>query len=247
MGDRMMDNFELKPEPKVKRKPIIWNILTVIAILGTLCLLYYFIAIFISPNSTYNPFPPALLPTLFQTNTPTSTIIPQPPTWTPTETIQPTPTRTKAPTWTLLPQMITPSSTGTQATSTITTTAMPATVDITYATSTDLLPDTNCNWQGVGGKVIGPDGNPLAFQVVQMGGTLDGKLINFLTVSGTASVFGPAGFEFVLSEDHAAASVQTLWIQLLDNTTKPLTDKIYFDTYTDCGKNLVVVTFTITH
>jgi hypothetical protein len=34
-------------------------------------------------------------------------------TWTPTQTIQPSPTRTKAPTWTLLPQMITPSITPT--------------------------------------------------------------------------------------------------------------------------------------
>ena len=29
-----MDNFELKPEPKVKRKPVIWNILTVLVLLG---------------------------------------------------------------------------------------------------------------------------------------------------------------------------------------------------------------------
>ncbi len=241
-----MDNFDLKPEPKKKPSPVLWNLLTVVALLATLGLGCYYLSIFINPNSGINPFPPALLPTLFQTDTSTPTRIPQPATWTPTVTIQPSPSRTKAPTWTLLPQMVTPSLTGTIPTATITTTAMPAEAEIAYVTSTDVLPDTSCNWQGIGGKVIGTDGKPLAFQVIQVGGTLDGKLINFLTVSGTATAFGQAGFELVLSEDHTAASVQTLWIQLLDNNSKLLTNKIYFDTYTDCGRNLIMVTFRLT-
>ena len=82
-----MDNFELKPEPKVKRKPVIWNILTILVLLLVICLAYYFTAIFINPNGAYNPFPPAPLPTLFKTSTPTATIIPLAATWTPTPTI----------------------------------------------------------------------------------------------------------------------------------------------------------------
>ncbi len=96
----MMDNFEMKAEPKIKRKPVIWNILTILVLLGACYLAYYFFTIFINPNSPYNPFPPVALPTLYQTSTFTPTIIPKPATWTPTPTVSPVPSRTKAPTWT---------------------------------------------------------------------------------------------------------------------------------------------------
>jgi hypothetical protein len=105
-----MDNFELKPErKKVNLRSLIWNILTVIVLLGICTMANFFLTIFNNPNSPINPFPPAVLPTLYQTNTPTSTIIPKESTWTPTITTQPEPSRTKAPTWTMLPQLITPS------------------------------------------------------------------------------------------------------------------------------------------
>ena len=252
-----MDNFELKPERKVNRKPLVWNLLTVGVLLGICCLAYYFLTIFNNPYSILNPFPPAALPTLYQTITPipsvtpTITIIPREATWTPTTTIQPLPSRTKAPTWTLLPAMITPTITltppisTTKGTPTITTTNMPASAVITYQPSTDFHPDKNCNWLGVAGKVLGPDGKPLTFQEIQLGGTLDGNAINLLTLSGTATAYGQSGFELILS-DHPIASTHTLWIQLLDNKTQPLTNKIYFDTYAGCTQNLVMVVFTKT-
>jgi hypothetical protein len=40
------------------------------------------------------------------------------------------------------------------------------------------------------------------------------------------------------------ASTHELWIMLFDNTGKPLTSKVYLDTFTDCNKNLVMVVFT---
>ena len=248
-----MDNFDLIPETKkkVNRKPLVWNLLTVLALLAACGLAYYFLMVFINPNSALNPLPPAALPTRYQTATVTSTVIPLPPTWTPSATIIPEPSRTKAPTWTLLPEMITPSVTitptitATEPTPTITTTTMPATAAITYAASTTIHTDQGCTWLGVGGKVVGTDGKPLTFQEIKMGGMLDGKAIDFLTVSGTAQAYGTAGFEFVLS-DHTIASTQTLWIQLLDNTATALTNRIFFDTYTDCSKNLVMVVFTKT-
>ena len=112
--------------------------------------------------------------------------------------------------------------------------------------STDFHPDNNCDWLGVAGKVLGTDGKPLQVNaLIQLGGTLDGKAINLLTMSGDAPAYGQSGFELILS-DHPIASTQTLWIQLLDNTTKPLTDRIYFDTYDGCTQNLVMVVFTKT-
>jgi len=248
----MMDNFEFKPEEsKVNRTPLIWNILTVLIVLGILGVGFYYLSIFANPNSPLNPFPPASIPTLYQTATFTSTWIQQPATWTPTNTIPPEASRTKAPTWTLLPEMVTPSVTltpgitSTESTQTITATTMPASAVVTYIPSTNFHPDKGCNWLGVGGKVLGTDGKPLINQYIQMGGTLDAKSINFLTLSSTASIYGASGFEFVLS-DHTIASSQTLWIQLFDINFKPMTNKIYFDTYTDCARNLVMFTFTKT-
>ncbi len=264
-----MDNFELKPErKKINWKNLLYNLLTVVVLLGTFYLATLILTIFTNPNSPLNPFPPAPLPTLYQTATPTSTIIPLEPTWTSTPTTKPVPTRTKAPTWTLLPQMVTPSSTTTPgvtsstvlpisttgttsptttpviASTGTTSTPMPASAVITYAASTTFHPDLNCAWMGVAGKVLGPDGTPLSLMEIQVGGTLGGKaLTTATTLSGTAVAYGTSGFEIPLG-NLPIASTQTLWIQLLDNTAKPLTNKIYFDTRTDCSQNLVMVVFT---
>jgi hypothetical protein len=249
-----MDNFELKPDRKVNRKSLVWNFLTVVVVLGICGLAYYFLTIFNNPNSPLNPFPPALPPTLYQTVTPTSTIILREATRTPTKTIQPSPSRTRAPTWTLLPQMITPSITRTppvmptEPTPTITSTPMPVSAEITYLASTDFHSDKNCAWLGVAGKVLGTDGKPLQSKtLILLGGTLDGEAITLLALSGTAPAYGQSGFELILS-DHPIASTQTLWIQLLDhNTVQPLTNKIYFGTYGECTQNLVMVVFTKIH
>jgi hypothetical protein len=246
----MMDNFELKTEPKVKRKSIIWNILTILVLLGTCYLAYYFITIFVNPSSVHNPFPPVSLPTLFQTATNTPTLIPKPPTWTPTGTMTPVPTRTKAPTWTLVKLVTTPSATMTPTASpipgtpTITPTAMTASATITYEASTTIHPDLACDWMGVGGKVLDAENKPLLFQTIQLGGSLNGETITDIVISGTNPAYGTSGFEFKKLGDAPIVSTHTLWIQLFDNNGKPLTEKIFFDTSADCAKNLVMVVFT---
>ena len=53
-------------------------------------------------------------------------------------------------------------------------------------------------------------------------------------------------FEFDKLAAKPIASTGTLWVQLFDNNGKPLTDKIYFDTFDDCAKNLVMIVFTVT-
>jgi hypothetical protein len=240
-----MDNFDLKPERKVDRQSVLWNILTVFVVLATCCLAYYFLSIFKNPNLPLNPFSPAKVAptlTLFQTETPTSTIIPLDATWTPTITLQLSPSRTRAATSTLVYQLITPSITNTP---TITTTPMPASAAISFLASTAYHPNDKCNWLGVAGKVMGTDDKPLLSQQVLVGGILDDKLINFLTLSGLAPAYGPSGFEIVLS-DHPIASMETIWIQLLDENAKPLTNKIYFETYDDCVRNLVMIVFSKT-
>jgi hypothetical protein len=260
-----MDNFELKPEPKVKKRtPLIWNLLTILTLLGACCLSYYFFTVYSNPNSPYNPFPPVALPTRYQTITPANTVVPLPSTWTPTLTNRPYPSRTKAPTWTLLPKRITstitetptttlpegtltitPITTLTEGTLTITPTPISATAEFTYQASTTMHADSACDWMGVGGKVFDADGKPLQFLTVNLGGSLEGKLVDRMMLSGNVPAYGTSGFEFILG-NHPVASTQQLWIQLFDNTGKPLTEKISFDTYDDCNKNLVMIVFTKT-
>jgi hypothetical protein len=245
-----MDNFELKTEPKAKRKPIIWNILTVIVLLAACPLAYLFLTIFQNPNVLPASLLPAELPTFYLTPTPTTTIIGLAPTWTPTLTMQPSPTRTKAPTWTSVPALITPTATITppanaSAGAETTTTIMPASAVISYVASTTMHPDLACKWMGVGGIVLDVDKKPLLFQTIQLGGTLNGKAVTGQVLSGNDPAYGNSGFEIKLA-DSAIDSTQTLWIQLFDNNGKSLTDKIYFDTYSDCQKNLAMIVFTLT-
>ena len=247
-----MDSFEFKPEQKkFDLKSLVWNFLTLGVLLGICGLAYYFLTIFNNPGSPLNLFPPVLVPTLYQTDTPTSTreMILLEDTWTPTATVKAVPSRTKAPTWTLLPVLITPSITPTftiqptQGTRTITPNPLTPSAEITYMVSIDFHPGNNCDWLGVAGKVLGTDSTPLQFLEILLGGNLDGKPVSLFTISGYAPAYGQSGFELVLS-DHPIASTKTLWIQLLDNTAKPLTNRIYFDTYDGCTQNLVMINFT---
>ncbi|MFH1523492.1 MAG: hypothetical protein ABIF04_00840, partial [Chloroflexota bacterium] len=215
-----MDNFELKPEPKAKKRaPIIWIILTTFTLLGSCCLAYYFYTIYSNPYSPFNLFPPIPIPTRYITITPTNTVIPLPPTWTPTPTNRPYPSRTKAPTWTTSPGTATstvtqtPNTTLTEGTMTVTPTPMPASADFSYVASTSIHAESGCNWIGVGGKVLDLDGNPLQFQTVQLGGTLNNESVDRTAFSGNVPGYdGKSGFEFVLG-NHPIASIQKLWIQ----------------------------------
>lgn len=247
-----MDNFALKPERKVKRKSPLWNILTVLLLFGLCGMVYFFATIFINPYSRLNPFPPEALPTRYETATYTSTLIPMDSTWTPTFTIQPSPSRTRAPTWTTIPGLNNPKMTDTPAsnpdlTATINSTPMPVTSDITYIASTDVHPSLGCNWMGVGGKVLDANGDPLLAQIIQLGGSLNGQPISLMVLSGhdSQAPYGSSGFEFALG-NKALDSTQELWIMLSDNVGKPLSTKIYLDTFSDCSKNLLMVIFTKT-
>jgi hypothetical protein len=244
-----MNQYDFKAGPKPKRGSLLWNLLTVLVLISVICLAWYILTVFTNPYSSLNPFPPQKVPTLYQTITPTITIIQQEPTWTSTQTTEPTATRTKAPTWTQLPEFTTPIFTATPEESptegepTISPTPMPASAEITYEANTVVYPDSACDWLGVGGQVLDMDGKPLQFQTVQLGGTLEGNLVSRMTLSGNAPDYGESGFEFVLA-DHPIASSETLWVQLFDNAATALTDKIFFDTYDNCEQNLVLIVFT---
>ena len=244
-------------EPVVYRRQtssgIIWNILTVLLLLGVLCLGGYFMMIFINPQSGLNPFPPPTLPAALQL--PTETPTPRgvlPPTWTPEPTNPPTETPTPRPTATLPPtptffSLASTEETTEGATTEATVGGMPFVLkgDKVAAIENFAYPEAGCEWMGVAGRVFDLRDSVILGQQVQLGGVLPGAPGpgDFsLTLTGLATRYGAGFYEFTLA-NRPIASNGTLWLQVLDQQGLPMSDKVYFDTYAECEKNLILVDF----
>jgi hypothetical protein len=61
-------------------------------------------------------------------------------------------------------------------------------------------------------------------------------------VTGPIHTTGGGEFEFRLA-DKPTLSLNSLWIQVLDANKVPLSDKIVFNTYEGCDRNLVQINF----
>ena len=239
-----MDAFdyvdEQKAPPPRNVSALIWNLMTALVLLGVVLVAVVAAMIFFNPQTGINPFPPPTLPALasFPTSTPTARSI-LPPTWTPTATLEPTVTTTPRPTSTplLTETAVLP------AEATITPGGMTFEVqqgNPVAISSAAFRPEQGCNWMGVGGQALDLSGAPVQWLIVQLGGVLDGKGVQDLTMTGTATQYDRGGFEFTLA-DKPIASKNTLWLQLLDQAGLPLSEKIYFETFDDCDKNLIVI------
>jgi hypothetical protein len=105
-------------------------------------------------------------------------------------------------------------------------------------------PELACNWMGVGGQAVDMSNAPVTGLIIRLGGSLPGIVIpeHMMSLTGVALNYGRAGYEFKLA-DQPVASKKLLWVQLLDQSGGPLSDKIYFDTYDSCDKNLIIIDF----
>jgi hypothetical protein len=240
----MSDDFNFDGKPARARgggAPMqMWDILSILVLIITTCLVGYFALIFINPDSSLNilspgargPKTPTLSPTPLQLEA----------TWTPSPTLVMTPTNTPRPTFTLVstntPFSLVPPTKTPKPSSTP---KAPFTAaSITQQDSTLYHPDLACNWAGIGGAVVDANNSPVIGMVVVLRGSLDNKLIEQQTVSGINKEYGPSGFEFVLGTAPIKTD-KTLYIQLVDQSNVPLSDKIFVSTSADCGKNLVLV------
>jgi len=77
---------------------------------------------------------------------------------------------------------------------------------------------------------------------VMVRGELAGTPVELYAISGTATNFGPGGYEIQLA-DHAIASSHSLYIQLLDPNGLPISPQIYFDTHDSCDENITLINF----
>ncbi|MEP6895220.1 MAG: hypothetical protein ABI986_06400 [Chloroflexota bacterium] len=242
----MSDDFNFDGKPARGqgggRAMNMWDMLSILVLIITGCLVFYFAFIFINPGSSMNFLHPGSLsgPQL-PTSTPTPLQLEA--TWTPSPTLVMTPTDTPRPTFTpfstdtpfsLVPPTKTPKPTSTPK--------APFTASVSQTESTLIHPDQACNWAGIGGTVVDASNGPVIGVVIVLRGSLDGKLIDQPTVSGINKEYGQSGFEFVLGNVPIKTD-KTLYVQLVDQNNVPLSDKIFVSTSTDCAKNLVLVRF----
>ncbi len=239
---------DVKNPPRQKKPAArVWNILTILILIALFCVLSYFILIFLNPNSSLNPFPPPTLNpalyTLTPSVTPRFTLVPS---WTPTNppiqvTETPVPSITPIPPGNLVenPTKVEP-------------VVAEASKDYAFElqqgspsaiAASDFHQTAACDWSGVAGQAVSLNGEALKGLFVQLGGSMPGvDSIDNLVMTGLAPQYGQGGFEFTLANSLVASS-GSLWIQLLDPQNLPLSGRIYFDTYDDCQKNLVIIYF----
>ncbi|MGB9798838.1 MAG: hypothetical protein ACPLUL_01930 [Thermanaerothrix sp.] len=233
------------PEQSPRDPDLLWNVLTLLVWLGIFGVILFVGLIYINPHSPLNPFPPRPVPTLLVlptqevslestsnlTETPTATLVPTAvPTFTPT----PQPTLVEG---TPLPEV---ASTATPTPSYGYAFAVQNQPNVIAASL--YHPERTCDWMGVAGRVFDLQGRPAVGIRVWLRGYLGGKMVNLFSLTGTASLYGPSGYEFTLA-DAPIASRGALGIQLLDQADLPLSPQITFDTYDDCEKNLILIDF----
>jgi hypothetical protein len=225
-----------------RRSDLVWNVLTILILLTTVCLGIVFMIVFINPQVAFNPFPPSTLPPTVALSTVTPTPRnPLPPTWTHTATIPSPPTTTPEPINTPLPTLEQPT-----ATEVVTGAGMPYEVADNSPVYTQNIYhlDLGCAWMGLAGQAFDLSGAPVPGLQVEVGGRLGGQEVSLISLTGLANNFyGPAGYEFVLA-DEPIASTRSLWVQLKDQAGLPMSQKYFFDTFDDCERNLILINFT---
>jgi hypothetical protein len=241
----MNDDFDFDgTQSRRTSAPIqIWDLLSVLVLLLTVCLVGYFALVYINPASSLNLLPPGQAP--FGSNIPTLTVTPiqMQATWTSSPTLAATASTTPRPTFTSIPtdtpfSLVPP----TKTVRPTNTPRAPFGGSFTQVESTVIHPELACNWAGIGGTVVDANNSPVIGTVVVLRGTLNGSTIEQQTVSGINKEYGPSGFEFVIGTAPVASN-DTLYVQMVDQQNIPLSDPVSIDTSTDCSKNLVMVRF----
>ncbi|MBI9048168.1 MAG: hypothetical protein JEZ00_02015 [Anaerolineaceae bacterium] len=234
----------------------VWNVLSFLGLFGMVGMIVVVLMIFSNPASSVNPFPPPTLPAPIILPTSTATPPSLPPTWTPTISEEKLFEGTATPTAilaTLLPdEGMTLETIESEVTDVASGYYQFELKSAPSAIQASLLKpelsglDGECNWMGVGGQVMDVQGSPYTGVGIQLGGQQDGRTILLTSLTGTALQYGPAGYEFKIS-DEPYSTVHNFWLRLVDQSNLPLSERVYFDTYEGCDKNLIIIHFRQVH
>ena len=244
---------------KGQNGPLLVNLITVVVFLLTLASSAIFAFFFFQPRSPLNPYPPPTLPVIAvlptQSTLPTAaiavaTVTPlfsETPTPTATLTITPTP-QPSEPLATITPSV---SPTRTEAPASLTPAVEPSPTRLITTGNFEFVVqegsplalanfanDDGCNWLGLAGTVF--DG----------GNGVDGYVIRFegggqslTATSGSAPAYSQAGGYELILNDHVVATQAEYSVQLYNNSGQPLTIRLFFDTFADCERNLILINF----
>ncbi len=225
-----MDEFDFK-EPKAKTTfkfgSALLNCFTLLILIATLVVGAFFALIFLDPQSSFNPFPPAAAV--------------QPP---PTAASEPTLEVTAAETPT---QAVTATAQPPTATSTVEQASLlfglqpgdnPATLDASV-----FHPEAGCNFMGVAGQVFGQDESPVAGLQVHVSGKLNGQDVDKLGLTGAATQYGSGQYYEVQLANQPIASDNSLQVTLLNTEGQPISDSFPFITTDSCQANLILINF----
>jgi hypothetical protein len=235
-----------------RRNDIFWNFLTVCTVLATVALTAFMLLIYSNPYMSINPFPPPTMPALINLPTSTPTPLLMPATWTPAALVTGTPSPTTE-IIKIVPSVSATTSEAPTGTSEAVATAE-ETSDSVYSFALQAAPSavksetfkagSGCDWQGIAGQVVDMQGRHLVNTgiMIVLKGTYNNKTIDTQTIPGTHTEYGDSGYEFQLGTSLVKSS-GLLSIQLVDQAGLPLSDKVIFDTYDSCDKNLVLINF----
>jgi hypothetical protein len=217
-----------------------------------------YLVIFLNPQFGLNPFPPnsnaQALATFAPTLTPQPTYTPRPTsTNTPTPTNTPRPTRTPTNTATPRPTLnltITGTPRNFLATRTPTPTATPTvgptkspfnyTAEVLYQRA-QLY---GSNWSGIAGLIFGLDLKHQPGIGIKAWGDEPLGPEGQLLPSGTATQYGPSGFEFTLGDKPVSGKYN---VQLLDSNGAPISPIVEIELKGDPRANLAYVIFRQNH
>ena len=242
-----------------KQSPF-YNPLALTLLILTLGIAACYLVIFLNPTFGLNPFPPVsqVIPTF----APTSTLQP-------TYTRTPSPTTTNTPTNTLIPTR-TPTSTATpRPTLNLTRSATPRGFVASRTPTPSLTPTTTptegptlspfnytaevlyqsaqlygTNWSGIAGLVFGSDLKHQPGIGVKAWGDDPLGPEGQLLPSGTATQYGPSGFEFTLGDKPISGNYN---VQLLGPNGEPLSPIVTIELKGDPRANLAYIIFRQNH
>jgi hypothetical protein len=225
----------------------ILNILTLFFLIGIACVFVGFYALYTNPQLVPAELRPVVVPTVPPTLTPTVTPQQLPPTFTPEPTNTLLPTNTLRPSSTPIPtetpfSLVTPPTPDPRASPTPIFPYVLQDKNPLYLDYNVINTSIGCGFMGIGGQIFDTNGAPKQGLIIELGGTIQGLAVTGLAVSGTAQSYGPAGYELPIA-DGPVASSKTLYVQVRDQAGSAVSEPIYFDTFADCEKNLILINF----
>lgn len=103
-------------------------------------------------------------------------------------------------------------------------------------------PETGCEWMGIAGQVFNTEGIEVQDLVIIVGDTQIAEEYQWTAQTGQVLFYGPGGYEIQLS-DTPQETTERFWVQVNDQNGVPLSERLFFDTVSDCSGNLILLNF----